>query len=164
MDIQQLYKLYIHDVYRYLLSLCKDESLAEDLTQDTFIKAYTAIEKSPPESMKPWLLKIAYHTFIDYMRRSKRIHLEEPDYFSFLPAGERTEELAHKEFEKEELYDMLKQLKPIQREAILLCDIQGYSYKEAASKLLLNENTLKTHIFRGRGKLRQLYKKGSVLE
>lgn len=164
MDIQELYKLYIHDVYRYLLSLCKDESLAEDLTQDTFIKAYTALEKSPPGSMKPWLLKIAYHTFIDFTRRRKKISIEEPDYFSVIPSGEFTEEFVEKEIEKDELHQMLKLLKPIQRNAIVLCDIHGYSYKEAASILQIKENTLKTHIFRGRGKLRQLYKKGRVEE
>ncbi|WP_169336439.1 sigma factor-like helix-turn-helix DNA-binding protein [Gracilibacillus lacisalsi] len=43
-----------------------------------------------------------------------------------------------------------------------MCDLQGFSYKEAASILAIKENTLKTHIFRGRGKLRQLYRKGSV--
>ena len=54
MDIQQLYKLYINDVYRYLLSLCKDESTAEDLTQDTFMKAYLALESSPANALKSW--------------------------------------------------------------------------------------------------------------
>jgi RNA polymerase sigma-70 factor, ECF subfamily len=128
------------------------------------MKAYTALEKSPPDSMKPWLLKIAYHIFIDFTRRSKKMSIEEPDYFSAIPSGELTEELVRKETEKDELYEMLEQLKPIQRKAIVLCDIQGYSYKEAASILSVKENTLKTHIFRGRGKLRQLYKKGSVEE
>ncbi|WP_456276390.1 sigma-70 family RNA polymerase sigma factor [Bacillus sp. AK128] len=164
MDIQQLYTLYIHDVYRYLLSLCKDESLAEDLTQDTFMKAYSALEKSPAQAMKPWLLKIAYHTFIDFVRRNKKVNIENPDYFSMIPSSEFTDELVQKELEKDELYKMLEQLKPIQKRAILLCDIQGYSYKEAATILSIKENTLKTHIFRGRGKLRQLYKKGSVEE
>ncbi|MRG87187.1 sigma-70 family RNA polymerase sigma factor [Salinibacillus xinjiangensis] len=164
MDIQQLYKEYIHDVYRYLLSLCKDKSLAEDLTQDTFMKAYIALENSPPTAMKSWLMKIAYHTFIDFARRSKKVNFEEPDYFSLLSTGKSAEDEFYKTAEKDELYYMLNQLKTKQKQAIVLCDLQGYSYKEAAAILSMKENTLKTHIFRGRGKLRQLYKKGSVEE
>ncbi|MFD1019547.1 sigma-70 family RNA polymerase sigma factor [Thalassobacillus hwangdonensis] len=162
MDINQLYKLYINDVYRYLLSLCREQSLAEDLTQDTFMKAYGALEKSPPNSMKAWLLKIAYHTFIDYARRSKKMDIEEPDYFTNIQTDTSAEEEVQKKIDKEELYQKLDQLKELQKQAIILCDLRDYSLKQAAATLSLNENTLKTHIFRGRAKLKQLYKKGSV--
>lgn len=162
MDIQKLYEIYINDVYRYLLSLCKDKSLAEDLTQDTFMKAYAALDSSPPEALKSWLIKIAYHTFIDYTRRSKKIRYEEPEYFLAIPQGNSAESEFKRRMDKEELLDKLEQLKPLQKRAIILCDLKGYSYKEAASILFIKENTLKSHIFRGRGRLRQLYKKGSV--
>lgn len=151
-------------MYRYLLSLCKDKSLSEDLTQDTFIKAYQALDKNPPKELKSWLIKIAYHTFIDYTRRSKKVNYEAPEYFSILSSGISVEEELQKRVEQEELYKRLEQLKPMQKKAIVLCDLQGFSYIEAASILSINENTLKTHIFRGRGKLKQLYKKGSVEE
>ncbi|TGB01099.1 sigma-70 family RNA polymerase sigma factor [Halobacillus salinus] len=161
MDINQLYKLYINDVYRYLLSLSRDQSLAEDLTQDTFMKAYGALEKSPPKAMKSWLLKIAYHTFIDYVRRNKKMDIEEPGYFLNIKTGASAEEEVQKKIDKEELYTRLDQLKEVQKLAILLCDLKGYTYQQAAAALSLNENTLKSHIFRGRAKLKQLYKKGS---
>ncbi|GAA0415543.1 MAG: sigma-70 family RNA polymerase sigma factor [Bacillota bacterium] len=160
MDIQDLYKLYILDVYRYLFSLCKDKELAEDLTHDTFMKAYIALDRSPPKSFKAWLFKIAYHLFIDYMRHSKRIVYQEPEFFSKIAHDQSTELDFLKHLHIRELYRKLDQLKPLQRDAILLCDIQGYSYKEAATILSVKENTLKSHIFRGRGRLRQLYKKG----
>lgn len=162
MDIQQLYQLYIHDVYRYLLSLCEDKNLAEDLTQDTFMKAYQSLEKSPPKALKAWLFKIAFHTFIDYTRRSKKVIYEEPHYFSTISTGDSTEEVYQKMMEKHDLYSKLDELKPIQKTAIVLCDLQGYTYKEAASILSIKENTVKSHVFRGRGKLRQLYKKGAL--
>lgn len=164
MDIQQLYKHYINDVYRYLLSLCKDESLAEDLTQDTFMKAYTALENRPPKALKSWLIKVAYHAFIDYTRRNKRVSYEDPEYFSNIPHVNSTEREFERLVLKQDIYQKLDQLKLLQKKAIVLCDLQGYSYKEAATILSIKENTLKTHIFRGRGKLRQLYKKASVEE
>lgn len=164
MDIHQLYKLYINYIYHYLLSLCKDESIAEDLTQDTFMKAYLALENSSPKALKSWLIKIAYHTFIDYTRRSKKVSSEEPEFFSNIPHDNSTEEEVERLLQKKDLSNKLDQLKPLQKKAIILCDLQGYSYKEATAILCINENTLKSHIFRGRGKLRQLYKKGSVKE
>jgi RNA polymerase sigma-70 factor, ECF subfamily len=164
MDIQQLYKLYINDVYRYLLSLCKDESTAEDLTQDTFMKAYIALESSPSNALKSWLIKIAYHTFIDYTRRNKIVSFEDPGYFTNIPIEQSTETQYERLLLKQDLYEKIDQLKPLQKKAIVLCDLKGYSYKEASSLLSIKENTLKTHIFRGRGKLRQLYKKGSGQE
>ncbi|MBA2176234.1 sigma-70 family RNA polymerase sigma factor [Halobacillus locisalis] len=129
------------------------------MTQDTFMKAYGALEKSPPKSMKSWLLKIAYHTFIDYVRRSKKTNVEEPEYFMNMKTDTSAEEKVQKKIEKEELYEKLDQLKDVQKQAIVLCDLRGYSHKQAAATLLLNENTLKTHIFRGRAKLKQLYRK-----
>ena len=87
---------------------------------------------------------------------------EEPEYFTNIPNGETTETVYERLLLKQDLYQKIDQLKPLQRKAIVLCDLQGYSYKEASSLLSIKENTLKTHIFRGRGKLRQLYKKGSV--
>ena len=162
LDIQELYKLYINDVYRYVLSLCKDKSLAEDLTQDTFMKAYAALDNRPPKSLKSWLIKIAYHTFIDYTRRSKKVIYEEPEYFSVIPHGSSTEIEFQRRFDKEELYTKLEQLKPLQKQAIVLCDLHGFSHKEAASIMSIKVNTLKTHIFRGKGRLRQLYRKGSA--
>jgi RNA polymerase sigma-70 factor, ECF subfamily len=164
LEIQQLYKLYIHDVYRYLLSLCKDKELAEDLTQDTFMKAYTALGAIPPNAMKSWLLKIAYHTFIDYTRRNKKVTVEEPEYFTGMTEGRSAEDEYQEIAAKEELHQKLAKLKPLQKEAIVLCDIQGYSYKEAAGMLGIKENTLKSHIFRGRSRLKLLYKKGSGME
>ncbi|MFD1848570.1 sigma-70 family RNA polymerase sigma factor [Oceanobacillus bengalensis] len=162
MDIQELYKLYINDVYRYLLSHCKDKSLAEDLTQDTFMKAYLSLDKSPPNALKAWLFKIAYHSFIDYIRRNKRLDISEPAFFTNIAQSVSVEAEFLQNEDKNELYNNLDRLKAVQKQAIMLCDIEGYSYKEAASILSIKENTLKSHIFRGRGKLRQLYNKGSV--
>lgn len=164
LDIQDLYKHYIHDVYRYLLSLCKDKALAEDLTQDTFMKAYSSLANNPPNYLKAWLLKIAYHTFIDYVRRNKKVIYEEPDYFSVIESSESAELDFLKKAEKEELLTNIKQLKPMQRNAIALCDLQGYSHKDAAAILLIKVNTLKSHIFRGRSQLKKMYERSGVDE
>lgn len=163
MAIQELYKLYINDVYHYLLSLSKDKSLAEDLTQDTFMKAYVALHNSQPKALKSWLFKIAYHTFIDYTRRNHKNTFQAPEYFSNIPSKNSSPEIHFlKNREKEELLTKIDQLTPIQKQVITLYDLQGFSYKEISSMLSIKENTLKSHIFRARARLRQMYKKGSA--
>lgn len=164
LDIKELYKLYIHDVYRYLLSLCKDESVAEDLTQDTFMKAYAALDQHTPTNTKSWLIKIAYHTFIDYIRRHKKMDYKEPTFFHDLSSNETAEGTFVRKLDEENLLNNLNKLPDIQRKAIILFDLQGFSYRKIAKMLGLKENTLKSHIFRGRSRLRQMYKKGRATD
>lgn len=160
MEIKELYKRYIHDVYRYLLSLCKDKSVAEDLTQDTFVKAYGALDQYTPTALKSWLIKIAYHTFIDYVRRQDKVDYREPAFFQDLSSQETTERTFLQQMDKEKLLENIQKLPENQRKAIILFDLKGYSYKEIAAMLSIKENTLKSHIFRGRSRLKQMYKKG----
>lgn len=138
--------------------------MAEDLTQDTFMKAYSALASSPPDYMKAWLLKIAYHTFIDYVRRNKKIIYEAPDYFTRYESSESTELSFFKEVEKEELSANINRLKTMQKNAIVLCDLKGYSYEDAAEILSIKLNTLKSHIFRGRSQLKKMYERSGVDE
>lgn len=73
MDFEQIYSEYFPRVYRYLLSLCSDPSLAEELTQDTF---YRAIEHSGifrgECKLSVWLCRIARNCWLSHMRREKR--------------------------------------------------------------------------------------------
>lgn len=62
------------DVYYYLLSLSKNQHLAEDLLQDTFYRAFVHFESCPTERVKSWLFTIAHNAFIDYLRKNKNKH------------------------------------------------------------------------------------------
>ena len=75
--IESIYQLYMPDIFRYLLSLCRNKHIAEDLLQDTFYKAYVHVELFRGDDFKPWLFKIAYHTYIDWQRKERRVQVVE---------------------------------------------------------------------------------------
>lgn len=79
-SLDEIYRFYMHNVYRYLFSLCRDVHLAEDLLQETFFRAYLHIEELHDEKVKPWLFRVAHHVFIDHHRREKR-HVVKDELF-----------------------------------------------------------------------------------
>ena len=74
MDFETLYNRYSQDVYRFCLSLCRNTTLADDLTSETFLKAIRSGGKIEGEhSVKVWLCQIAKNTYYDYLRKHSMI-------------------------------------------------------------------------------------------
>lgn len=72
-DFSEIYALYFQDVYKFLLSLCQDEELAEELTQDTFFKAMKNYDSFRGDcKISTWLCQIAKHSYFLYNKRRKR--------------------------------------------------------------------------------------------
>lgn len=156
MDIEQLYLRYINDIYRYLYSLCKNPILAEDLMQDTFYKAHITLLSNTVQDIKPWLFKVAYYTHIDYIRKEHRVdltnNLERSTHMT-------AETIAVNEESFHSLISLLDQLSPYEKQAIMLCDLHDCTYEQASNILDLKLNTLKSHLLRGRKKMRILIEK-----
>lgn len=73
-NIDQIYIQYFSDVYKYLLVLSKNETLSEELTQETFFKALKSIKKFKGEcSIYSWLCQIAKNTYLSYVKKEKRL-------------------------------------------------------------------------------------------
>ncbi len=73
-DFDDAYKKHAQLVYRYLLQLCYDEHLAEDLLQTTFLKAIEKIDSFDERSkLSSWLCQIAKNSFLDYVKKHKEI-------------------------------------------------------------------------------------------
>jgi len=156
MDIEQLYLRYINDIYRYLYSLCKNQTLAEDLMQDTFYKAHITLLTNTVQDIKPWLFKVAYYTHIDYIRKERRVDLTNSlEQSTFMTP----ETIAVNEESFHSLISLLDQLSPYEKQAIMLCDVHDCTYEQASNILDLKINTLKSHLFRGRKKMRALIEK-----
>lgn len=69
---RELYDKYFHDVFLYLKSLCKNDSIAEELTQDTFFKAMKSLDKFKGDcDVRVWLCQIAKFGYYDYCRKNK---------------------------------------------------------------------------------------------
>lgn len=72
-NFSDIYTLYFEDVYKYLLALCHDEELAEELAQDTFFKAMKSYENFRGDcKITTWLCQIAKHSFFLYEKHRKR--------------------------------------------------------------------------------------------
>lgn len=75
---RELYDKYFHDVFLYLKSLCKNDSIAEELTQDTFFKAMKSLDKFKGDcDVRVWLCQIAKFGYYDYCRKNKLHSYEE---------------------------------------------------------------------------------------
>ena len=68
MELETIYITYMNDIYRYLYSLTKNHTLAEDVLQDAFTKAHITLLGQEIQDIKPWLFKVAYYTYIDSTR------------------------------------------------------------------------------------------------
>ena len=154
MELDELYQMYVNDLYRYLFSLSKDHFTAEDLVHETFYRAYVYLEDSEINEVKPWLFKVAYHSFVDYTRKNKRVILadhkiEEMDGYTPDKAFIEKEGFEH-------LLRLIHSIPEREKHAILLCDLHQLSYQASAEILNMNLNTLKSHVFRGRKRLQAL--------
>lgn len=159
---------YQTQVYNLCLRFLADATAAEDATQEAFIAAYRGIGSfrggSPGRpGFRAWLLRVAANRCYDELRRRKaRPSLS----LSTLGHGERGHDPAaggealEERVQRLELAAYLQQalarLPFDQRLAVILCDVQGFSYEEIAATTRASLGTVKSRIARGRSRLRRL--------
>lgn len=151
MDLDEAFEVYVDDLYRYLFSLSKNHHTAEDLVQETFYRAYLQLSEESISHIKPWLFKVAYHAFIDFIRKHKRLVITDVVHNRISMKTPENNLLEKEGFAA--LMNDIHSLKETEMHALVLCDLHQLSLKEAAEILQLNLNTLKSHLSRGRKKV-----------
>lgn len=166
----QLVEQYQRLVYNVALRMIGDAGTAEDVTQDTFISAYKAIGKFRGGSFKAWLLRIAANSCRDRFRAAKRsrsVSLDalmlKPDVHSISDDCESPEDYALRRELGRAIGQGLTGLPSDQRLVVVLCDIQGFSYEEAAEAAGCSLGTVKSRLSRGRMRLRDFLLKQKEL-
>ncbi|MBU5673446.1 RNA polymerase sigma factor [Paenibacillus brevis] len=149
-----IYREFKLDVYRYLYYLCHDHHQSEDLTQETFCRACKKLENLEMGKIKAWLLRVAHNAYIDRVRKESRSQVYENEFFYGIPNDETPEHHALRQERSDELYALLAQLTPQQQHAVLLYDIQGFSYQESADLMKISLSHFKILLYRARQKLR----------
>jgi len=137
---------------------------AEDATQDTFLKAWQAAKSFKGGVVRPWLFRIATNRCYDVLRSAARHPADSLSGGEDQPATDLpdSDDLVNPlaQVERKEtsvlLQDALDRLPPDQRIAVILCDIQRFSYEEASQIIGAPSGTVKSRAFRGRERLRQL--------
>jgi RNA polymerase sigma-70 factor, ECF subfamily len=165
---RELVRRYERPVFALLYRMVRDRELAEDLAQETFIKALNAIDSYRPEfKFSSWIFKIANNAAIDHLRRREldtlsldgSPHAETPEAMqaTALQIGARQESPLDA-VEARELGGAIEaaigRLRPEYRSCILLRHVEGRAYEEIAEILDLPLGTVKTYIHRARNELR----------
>lgn len=150
---EQLVKAYSNDLFRYAFWLSKDRNVAEDLVQETFSRAWKAIDKLKDEqAAKAWLMTILRR---ENARRFERQHPEWVEIEEELVADDVSVEPTSK-LDRQILYQGIMSLAPEFKEPLLLQVLWGYSGDEIAQQLDLKLATVNTRLFRARQQLKQL--------
>lgn len=152
--LEDIYRLYLPDIFRYLYLLCHDYYLAEDLVSETFYRAFLFLEDCPVEKVKPWLFKVAYHAFIDFQRKNSRVLLKDNSFFEQIKDRDAPDEMIIKRERMREIANVVNRLPENQKQAILLHDFGEIPYKEAAEIMNVNLSYFKVLLFRARQKIR----------
>lgn len=152
-------------LYRVALRLTADPSQAEDLVQDTMLKAYRAWRQyRPGTNAKGWLLTILRNTFINDYRRRKHepvaMDLETVEPYALDRSIEETdpEGTFFSQIVDDKVLEAIDSLAPEFREVLVLSDIEAMRYAEIAETLKIPVGTVKSRLFRARRQLQaQLY-------
>jgi RNA polymerase sigma-70 factor (ECF subfamily) len=152
-------------IYQHALYLLGNQEDAEDVTQETFIKAWNHCAKLRPKTVYSWLLKCAQNLCFNLLKRRKfqmpltdgdvteleallhtHTHLSDPS----------PDEMVIKQELKELVHCAISKLPPDMRVVIIMRELDGMSFKEIATITKQPEGTVKSTVFRARKKLREL--------
>lgn len=150
----KIYNEYLPYVYRYLYALTYDHQTAEDLTQESFVRALCILQ-SPNESIKSWLLTVAHNLYVDYVKKNRRLDFRQDSFLNQIKAQDFTDGLMLKESTKS-AFILIWQLPETQRQAVLLCLVNELSYQQAGEILGISVSAVTNLIYRARKTLRTL--------
>jgi RNA polymerase sigma-70 factor (ECF subfamily) len=147
-------------LYGYAMTLTRDMTEAEDLVQETYLRAASAVNRPNGDSnLKGWLFVIMRNAWLNQLR-----HKNSGPRFVDLEPNEQpvdeTQETPHvvylRKLEREQVREAIESLPHAYREIVVLRDIEGFSYQEIAMVLNCPAGTVMSRLGRARGKLRKL--------
>jgi RNA polymerase sigma-70 factor (ECF subfamily) len=143
-------------IRRYLLSLCRDAALADDLTQDTFLQIHRSRRTyQPGRPVTPWVFAIARHVYLMHRRATaRRLRFEDT-----VAADARADDMVHDDAQAladaDQVRQALRGVPADQRQALLMHHVHGWSFAEIAKRLGIRVNAAKTRAFRGMRRMRE---------
>ena len=163
-DFQEEIIPHLDAMYTFALRLTSDPNDAEDLVQDTIVKAYrffSSYEKGT--NAKAWLFRILKNSYINnYRKKSKQpsqVDYDEVSSFYETIRADRTdtsdlEDRMFRELIDDDISNALEQLPEDFRTVVLLCDVEGFTYEEIANMLDVPIGTIRSRLHRGRNLLK----------
>lgn len=163
-ELDNLYRQYAKPLYLFLLKLSGSTHLAEELTQETFVRATISLSFYKQEDVRAWLFKVARNAYLDEWRKRKRRRMIPfADYFLknddlISPYGLPENETIIEE-EKKDLQHLISYLPEQYRAILYLREYESFSYAEIQEALDISESQVKITLFRARKRLAQLAEK-----
>ncbi|RNF39384.1 sigma-70 family RNA polymerase sigma factor [Planococcus salinus] len=163
-QLEDLYKKYAKPLYYFLWKMSGSAHVAEDLTQETFVRATVSLYTYDGEKARAWLFKVARNVYVDEWRKRKRrqaipllnlLHSKE-DMIS--PYGLPEEAALNQELSSD-LAELIGFLPEHYRTILYLREFEQFSYKEIQETLDLTEDQVKVNLYRARKKLEALAEK-----
>lgn len=148
--LDELYRAHAAEVYRYAYAVLGNRADAEDVTQTTFVNALRALERGErPRTPTNWLITIA-HNIVRQRFRQQQARPAEVELDANVAAAQRSDDDGTS---IQDLVRALQRIPPSQREALVMRELEGRSYKEIGGILGLSNSALETLLFRARRSL-----------
>ncbi|MDW7738927.1 MAG: sigma-70 family RNA polymerase sigma factor [Bacillota bacterium] len=158
--MQEMVETYGDRIYRLAMRYTRDSYMAQDLTQETFLRAYKHLnrfDRSKPAG--PWLFKIANNLCRNWLRDNRELPVEMVDDLQ-APEEESPEKYVLEREGEDELIKALYSLPQMYREVLLLKHVGELSYAEIGETLELEPSLVKNRLYRGRMMLKEALEKG----
>lgn len=169
--MEDLLKIHKDYVYTIVIQMVKSSVVAEELTQDVFVKVFKKITLYEEKSkFSTWLYTIAYRTCLNYLEKKKIVfsmsEINNPDHKDNINTREIKEDQyitlqsQYEENERQKIVWNAIDAIPLQQGMVItLHYLQQFSVKEIAEMMKVPENTIKTHLFRGRSSIKEILQK-----
>jgi len=156
--LAELYDRFGRVAYGLAYRILRDRALAEDAVQESFMNAWRTADRFMPERGKAstWLLTLVHRRAVDLVRREDRRRAEPLDQSFDVASEGSAEHDAWLRFERERVQAALRRLPDQQREALELAYYGGFTQSELAERLGQPVGTIKSRMFAGLGRLREL--------
>jgi RNA polymerase sigma-70 factor (ECF subfamily) len=151
-------------VYQIALMRSGDHSLAEDITQEVFIRIYKGLSHFREDSqLSTWIYRITMNVCHTYLKKESQHQLKqtlvEVGDFLHQTKSHSPEEVLMKKSRQEEVWAAIQSLTPIQADVITLYYLKEYDYSEISDILKMPMGTLKSHLHRAKKALKQYFQK-----
>nr|WP_272879031.1 sigma-70 family RNA polymerase sigma factor [Clostridium sp. Cult2] len=150
--MEKLYIKYHRELFLYAFSLCKNHHLAQDLTSDTFFKAYLSLDDV--SYFKYWLFRVCKNLYLDFLKRDRE-YSSENNLEDTLSNSETPLDKIIESEEKKYLYKLVINLNESYKEIFILYYYCGFSLKEISKSRNITEGAAKTMLFRARKRLKE---------
>lgn len=161
-DFNEIYRLYAKEVYRYILSLCRDKTLADDILQNTMLKAFSNFGSFAGTcSVKTWLCSIARNEYFNHLKKAdnKNVSLDE----NTDSRSDNPEEKAISNLTAMDILKLVHRLEEPFREIFTLRFYGELKFSEIGEVFGKSENWARVNCFRAREKLAQMLEKEDLI-